>query len=271
LTFGALAHHVKLPLKGVFVGEGPAPYKDLLDVRLRPSRHAANGGSKAGRIAPAEYRQSLLANDALQNPFALQALVFLHRQECHAHAIGAGRRQFETQLAALAHEELVWDLEENAGAISGFGIASACPAVRQVEQHLDSLAYDLVAFVAANVGHESDPACVVLLRRMVQSLGGRKAVRFLASRFFQTRRHGHHSQRTRPLPDRLFLSGDFARQGNGGVAHLGSGTKLCNLLVTVIWAEKYNSEFRCKGCKFPNLAVSGRSQANFPRDLRRPL
>jgi hypothetical protein len=78
----------------------------------------------------------------------------------------------------------VWDLEENAGAIAGFGIASAGSAVRQVEQHLDSLAYDCVTLVAANVGDESDPAGVVLLRRMVETLGGRRTVRF-----FQTRRH----------------------------------------------------------------------------------
>jgi len=80
----------------------------------------------------------------------------------------------------------VWDLEENAGAIAGFGIASARPPVRQVEQHLDSLAYDIVTFVAANVGYESNPAGVVLLRRMVQTLGGRRTIRF-----FEARRHGH--------------------------------------------------------------------------------
>jgi len=39
--------------------------------------------------------------------------------------------------------------------------------MRQVEQHLDSLAYDFVALVAADVGHESNPTGIVLLRRMV--------------------------------------------------------------------------------------------------------
>ncbi len=71
----------------------------------------------------------------------------------------------------------MWDLEKNAGAIAGLGIASAGAAVRQVEQHLDSLAYDFVAFVAANVGHKSDPAGVVLLRRVVQTLGGWRSIR----------------------------------------------------------------------------------------------
>jgi len=76
------------------------------------------------------------------------------------------------------HKELVRDLEQNAGAIARLGIASAGPAVRQVEQYLDSLAYDFVTFAAANIGHEPDPAGIVLLRRMVEALSGRRAIRF---------------------------------------------------------------------------------------------
>src|ERR1035441_2220836 len=97
----------------------------------------------------------------------LQALMFFDGQKCHAHAISAGPRQIETQRAAFAHKELVGDLEEDAGAVAGLRIASAGAAVRQVEQHLDSLLNNLVTLLAANVGHESDPAGVVLLCRMV--------------------------------------------------------------------------------------------------------
>jgi hypothetical protein len=154
--------------------------------------------------------------------------MFLDRQKCHAHAISAGHRQFETQLDALPHKELVWDLEENAGAVAGLRIASAGPAVSQVEQHLDSLVYDVVTFVAANVSYESDPAGVMLLRRMIQTLGGGSTIRF-----FPTRRHRHLLRHTPPLADQLFLSGNFARKGYGGV-HFASGTHFCNLLVTAI-------------------------------------
>ena len=141
--------------------------------------------AKQGVSRQPKYRQSLLAHNAFQNSFALQPRMFLHRQKCHAHAVGAGQRQLESQLAALPRKELVWDLEENAGAVAGLGIASAGPAVRQVEQHLDSLTYDFVTFVAANVGDESDSAGVVLLRRMVQTLSGRRSIRFVLTR--------HHS------------------------------------------------------------------------------
>src|SRR5258708_22131909 len=53
LTLSALAYHVKFPLKYVFIRERTTSHKDLLDVRLRTSRHAANGGSEARCIAPA--------------------------------------------------------------------------------------------------------------------------------------------------------------------------------------------------------------------------
>jgi hypothetical protein len=211
LNLGALAHHIKLPLKDVFIRKRPAAYKNLLDVGLRTSRHAADRGSFDRRIPPAKHRQSFLAHNAFQNTLTLQALMFLHRQKRHSHAISAGRRQVEAQLDALPHKELVWDLEENAGAVAGLGIASAGPAMPQVEQHLDSLVYDVVTFVAANVGYESDPASVVLLRRMVQTLGGWRNIRI-----FPTRRHRHLLRHTPPLADQLFMSGDFARKGYGG-------------------------------------------------------
>src|SRR5260370_8114192 len=249
LSLGWVAHHIELPLKGVFVGECTTSYKNLLNVGLRGSRHAADCGSVNWRIATAEKGECFLAHNALQDSLALQALMLFYWQECHAHAVRAGQRQFETQLTALPHKELVWDLEENAGAIARLRIASAGPAMRQVEQHLDSLAYDVVTLVAANAGHESDPAGVVLLRRMVQTLSGRRAIRF-----FQTCRHGHRLRRTPPLPDRLFLSWDFARKGCGGVAHSGSGTHSCRFLLTARRTVKYNSEFRYKGCKFQNYA-----------------
>jgi hypothetical protein len=93
--------------------------------------------------------------------------VFFHWQERHAHAIGTGLGQIESQLSALALKELVWDLEENAGAVAGLGIAPAGSAVRQVQQNLDSFGYDVVALMASYVRYKSNTAGVMLLRRMV--------------------------------------------------------------------------------------------------------
>jgi hypothetical protein len=123
-------------------------------------------------------------------------------------------------LAALSHKKLVWDLEENARAIAGLGIASASPAVRQVEQYLDSLTYNFVALVSANVGHESDPASVVLLRRMVQALSGRRSIRSVLTR--------HHS-----------IVGIVASAARA------AGTQTRKFLLSACRSGKYNPEFRC--------------------------
>jgi hypothetical protein len=39
--------------------------------------------------------------------------------------------------------------------------------VRQVEQYLNALGYNVVTFMAANTGDEADAAGIMLLRRMV--------------------------------------------------------------------------------------------------------
>ena len=137
--------------------------EDLLDVGLRVARHAADGRAVDGRIAPAEHGEPFLAHDALEDAFALQARVPLHRQERHAHAVFARRRQREAQLGALAREELVRNLNQHAGAVAGFRIAAACAAVRQVDQNLDALDDDVVRLLALDVGDEADAAGVVFL------------------------------------------------------------------------------------------------------------
>jgi hypothetical protein len=76
----------------------------------------------------------------------------------------------------------MWNLEQNAGPIAGLGIAPTGPAVREVEQNLDSLGYDFVTLMSANVGHEADPAGVVFLCRMVQALGAGRAAGIVRTR-----------------------------------------------------------------------------------------
>jgi hypothetical protein len=61
----------------------------------------------------------------------------------------------------------MWNLEENAGAIAGLRIASASPAVRQVQQYLNSLRDDFMALLPPDIRHKSDAARVMLLGRMV--------------------------------------------------------------------------------------------------------
>ena len=58
LGLGALAHHVELALQLVLRHALAARHEDLLDVRLRIARHAADGRAVDRRIAPAAARVS---------------------------------------------------------------------------------------------------------------------------------------------------------------------------------------------------------------------
>ena len=77
------------------------------------------------------------------------------------------------------------NLNQHAGAVTRLRVASARATVRQVEQNLQALRNNVVAFSAAEAGDKSNAARVMLLRRMVKSLRGRQAIRI------ETRRRGH--------------------------------------------------------------------------------
>ena len=94
-------------------------------------------------------------------------------QEHHADAVLPGRRKREAQLGALAGEELVRNLDQDAGAVAGFRIAAARSAVRQIDQNLYALDDDFVRFLTFDVGNEADTAGVVLVAGIVKSLRGR--------------------------------------------------------------------------------------------------
>ena len=59
--------------------------------------------------------------------------MLLNRQESHADGVFARFRQGEAQRLAFAGEELVRNLDQQAGAITGFGVATAGAAMRQVD------------------------------------------------------------------------------------------------------------------------------------------
>ena len=68
------------------------------------------------------------------------------------------------------------DLDENAGAVSRLRIAAAGATMCQVQQNLNALADDFVTLVAGDAGDKPDTAGVVLVRRVVETLGEGQAV-----------------------------------------------------------------------------------------------
>ena len=150
--------------------------EDLLDIGLRGARLAADGVAVDRRVAPAENRQALFLRNALEDAFALQAAVLVHRQEDHAHAVFAGLGQLNAQFAALARKESVRNLDQDAGAVAGLRVAARSAAMGQVDQNLDALADDLVAFFAADAGDQAHAAGIVLIAWMVETLWLRKVM-----------------------------------------------------------------------------------------------
>ena len=93
------------------------------------------------------------------------------RQEDHADAVLARRGQREAECRRFAREKLVRNLNQQAGAVAGFRIAAAGAAVRQVDEDLNALFDDVVGFLAFDVGDETHAAGIVLVARVVKSLG----------------------------------------------------------------------------------------------------
>ena len=66
------------------------------------------------------------------------------------------------------------DLDQNPGAVTRFRVASAGAAVRQINEDLNAFAYDFMGLLAIEVDHESHPAGVVLVTRIVEALARRR-------------------------------------------------------------------------------------------------
>src|SRR3989304_1164645 len=80
-------------------------------------------------------------------------------------APGAGGA--DAQGGALVHEELVRDLDEDAGAVAGIALAAAGAAVVQVLQGGDAVLHQLVRLLALELHDEADAAAIVLVARVV--------------------------------------------------------------------------------------------------------
>jgi hypothetical protein len=94
-------------------------------------------------------------------------------QEHEGGAVTAGPGQRDPGLAAGVGQEAVRHLHQDAGAVAGVLLAAAGAAVLQVQQHLDRLLHDAVGLAAVGVHDEADPARVVLVAGIVETLGAR--------------------------------------------------------------------------------------------------
>jgi len=148
-----------------------SPDEDLLDVRLSAAGQAANRVGVYRRVAPTQNRKAFLNHDFFHQSFATHALVRFHRKKHHAHAVFAGRGQREAKPRALGFEKGVRNLDEHTRAVTRLRIATAGAAVGEIDENLDALENDVVALLPRNVRHKTNPAGIVLVARIVKTLG----------------------------------------------------------------------------------------------------
>ena len=173
-----LADHVQPALERRVVGRGFPGFpgfpgvlaalrdEDLFEHRLDGHRARADRAVVGRHVAPADQALAFFGRDRGQQPLDRFAVGRIARQEHEADAVLAGGR--ERRRSNLS-QKLVRDLEEDAGAVAGVGLAAARAAVRQVLEHLQRLADDGVRLAAFDVHDEADAAGVVLVAGVVEA------------------------------------------------------------------------------------------------------
>jgi hypothetical protein len=122
-------------------------------------------------LAPAEDLQALALDDLLDGVGCALRVGLALRQERDAGGVRAFRGQREVDHGA---EELVRDLEEDAGAVTRVGFGARGTTVLEVHQRGDRLLDDVPAAAALHVHDERDTTGIVLVRRVIQPLGAWK-------------------------------------------------------------------------------------------------
>ena len=93
----------------------------------------------------------------------------LARQEDHAHAVLARRRQRDALGRQFLAIERIRQLNQDAGAVTTQRVGPHRAAVIEVVQDQQRLLHQRMAALALDVRHEPDPAGIVLIRRRIQT------------------------------------------------------------------------------------------------------
>ena len=148
------------------VQAGIAADEHLPDDRLDGNRARPDLPVVGWHVAPAEQVLPFLGDEPLEKPLGHLAVMRLARQEHEPDAVFSfGRKRKGRHLA----EEPIGNLQQDAGAVAGVGLAAARAAVPQVHQHLQRLPHDRVGTTPLDVHDEADAAGVVFVQRIVQA------------------------------------------------------------------------------------------------------
>ncbi len=134
--------------------------------------------------APTEDVEPLLAGQLADRPAGVGGLVGVAGQEGDTGGVVATGGQFEADGVDV---EVVGDLDEDPGPVPTVLLASGGPPVGQVLEGRDGLADQGVRPPAVEVGHQGDPAGIMLEPRVVES-ADRGGPRWAVGSVAQTRR-----------------------------------------------------------------------------------
>ncbi len=178
----ALADDVELPFESLLAGlarlkPGPAYVPRLgalADEEVLEDWLDGAGAVPERRVVrwhapPAEQRLAFFVDDACDERLEGLALRRIVRQEDQAGAVLAGGRQVESEIERA--KEPVRHLQQQAGAVTGVGLAAARAAVLEIDEELQALLDDVVRLLPLQVDDEADAARVLLVLRVVESLG----------------------------------------------------------------------------------------------------
>ncbi|MNE17902.1 hypothetical protein D3C80_1109020 [compost metagenome] len=173
-----LADQEKLALEfGIGRGIAPGTDEDLQVIGFGGSdiRCLGERGIIDRHIAEAEELLSLFGNHVDDDLLEMLDLLGIARQEEMTDSIFAGLRQGHTLLGHFLTEEPIRDLHQNARAVTHQRVGTDSTAMRQVFQDEQAVLDDLVRLLALHIGNEADAAGIMLVARIIKTLGGRNA------------------------------------------------------------------------------------------------
>ena len=98
------------------------------------------------------------------------------REEQLADSILAGPRKDHADITGSTPQEFVRNLKQDSCSVASTRITALRTTMGQVFENLQSLADDVVRFLAFNVDHEANAAGIVFICRIIETLRWRQAI-----------------------------------------------------------------------------------------------
>ena len=149
----------------------PPANEQLANSRFGGLDALAENGRIDRHVPPAEEGLTLRRDDLGERLLAGAARRLVPRQQHHAHPVAARSRKVEAERRALLAQQPVGNLDEDSSSVAGERVRPYRTPMGDVAEKLHPLAHDVVACPIADVHDEADAARIVLMGRVVESLG----------------------------------------------------------------------------------------------------